>query len=481
MARLLIVGLVLVLGLPINLLAGQITEIKTVKKTQDEIEIAIEGSYGAYQGIGLRSPARFVIDFQEAFLSESVAGSLPVEGSIVSQIKTAAKGNDVRIVLESVDKEKLFHCTMHDREGMIIVKCWMPEENPEMPVQDAFMEEVGDVPTPPSLPKKELSDLFGWQEKQETTESIDELGEKKLSKYTGQKITLDFYKTELHNVFRLFAEMSGKNFIIDENVKGDLTLSLKEVPWDSAMDLILDLKDLVKEEKLETTIIKPRPVKEETGKGELVVKKFSEEILQPARILKEEKENRGRAQNMILNAHNFETMGKTDDALSQYEQAYILWQDNLDLIMKTAYLHYIKGHYAKSYYLSGQALQLNPKNSEAALYAALSAANMGKTGEARQLFELAVDSKPQIPEAFYNFALFLKKEKDYVSAFSVYKKYEQIFGPSLDVWLAVAGLYEIQGLDSEACNQYKAILKSGFTMDKKTNQIIKSKVQTLCR
>ncbi len=61
MARTLIMGLILLLGLPLPIFAGQITDVRVEKKAQDEIEIVIEGAYGAYQGIGLRSPARFVI------------------------------------------------------------------------------------------------------------------------------------------------------------------------------------------------------------------------------------------------------------------------------------------------------------------------------------------------------------------------------------------------------------------------------------
>ena len=50
MARTLIMGLILLLGLPLPLFAGEITGVKVEKKTQDEIEIIIEGDHGAYQG-----------------------------------------------------------------------------------------------------------------------------------------------------------------------------------------------------------------------------------------------------------------------------------------------------------------------------------------------------------------------------------------------------------------------------------------------
>ena len=247
------------------------------------------------------------------------------------------------------------------------------------------------------------------------------------------------------------------------------------------MDLILELKDLVKEEKLGTIIIKPKPVKAAADKGELVVKKYSEEILQPAKLMRQKKEDRQRAQDLILKAHNLEAAGEKKEALALYKQAYELWKDNTDLIMKGAYLNYTMGHFARSYFLSGEALKRNPKNSEAALYAALSAARMGRTEDARQLFELALMARPKLPEAFYNYALFLRKEKDYAGAQAVYQHHEQVFGPSLEVELAIAGLCEIQAKNDEACQKYEQIQKAGFTVDKETERMVQKKIQTLCR
>ena len=51
--------------------------------------------------------------------------------------------------------------------------------------------------------------------------------------YTGEKIALDFYDTDIKNVFRILREVSGKNFAIDKDVTGKVTMTLdKPVPWD---------------------------------------------------------------------------------------------------------------------------------------------------------------------------------------------------------------------------------------------------------
>ena len=63
--------------------------------------------------------------------------------------------------------------------------------------------------------------------------------------YTGEKIALDFYETDIKNVFRILREVSGKNFAIDKDVTGKVTMTLdKPVPWDQVMDLVLRMNQL---------------------------------------------------------------------------------------------------------------------------------------------------------------------------------------------------------------------------------------------
>jgi type IV pilus assembly protein PilQ len=68
---------------------------------------------------------------------------------------------------------------------------------------------------------------------------------KRTKKFTGEKIALDFYKTDIKNVFRILREVSGKNFAIDKDVNGKVTLTLeKPVPWDQVLDLVLRMNQL---------------------------------------------------------------------------------------------------------------------------------------------------------------------------------------------------------------------------------------------
>jgi type IV pilus assembly protein PilQ len=63
-------------------------------------------------------------------------------------------------------------------------------------------------------------------------------------KYIGQRISLDFKDADLQNVFRIIAEVSHLNIITSDEVRGKVTLRLINVPWDQALDLVLQAKAL---------------------------------------------------------------------------------------------------------------------------------------------------------------------------------------------------------------------------------------------
>lgn len=62
--------------------------------------------------------------------------------------------------------------------------------------------------------------------------------------YEGQRVNLDFQDIDIHNVFRLLAEVSNLNIIVSDKVTGKLTMRLRDVPWDQALDLVLSTQKL---------------------------------------------------------------------------------------------------------------------------------------------------------------------------------------------------------------------------------------------
>jgi type IV pilus secretin PilQ/predicted competence protein len=66
--------------------------------------------------------------------------------------------------------------------------------------------------------------------------------------FTGQKLSLDFKDADIKNVFRLLAEVSGLNIVVTNDVNRKVTLRLVDVPWDQALDLLIDTNGLGKEQ-----------------------------------------------------------------------------------------------------------------------------------------------------------------------------------------------------------------------------------------
>ncbi len=64
--------------------------------------------------------------------------------------------------------------------------------------------------------------------------------------YTGKKISLDFQDIEVRRVLQLLADFTGINMVAADSVQGNITLRLKDVPWDQALDIILKTRNLDK-------------------------------------------------------------------------------------------------------------------------------------------------------------------------------------------------------------------------------------------
>ncbi len=62
--------------------------------------------------------------------------------------------------------------------------------------------------------------------------------------YTGEKITLNFQSIEVRALLQVIADFTNFNVVTSESVTGSLTLRLKDVPWDQALDIILQAKGL---------------------------------------------------------------------------------------------------------------------------------------------------------------------------------------------------------------------------------------------
>jgi type IV pilus assembly protein PilQ len=75
--------------------------------------------------------------------------------------------------------------------------------------------------------------------------------------YTGEKLSLNFQNIEVRAVLQLLADFTGMNLVTSDTVKGNLTLRLKNVPWDQALDIILKSKGLAMRQSGNVMMVAP--------------------------------------------------------------------------------------------------------------------------------------------------------------------------------------------------------------------------------
>ncbi|MGB8600011.1 MAG: type IV pilus secretin PilQ, partial [Burkholderiales bacterium] len=75
--------------------------------------------------------------------------------------------------------------------------------------------------------------------------------------YSGEKLSLNFQNIEVRAVLQVIADFTGLNIITSDSVTGNTTLRLKDVPWDQALDIILQSKGLAKRKNGNVVLIAP--------------------------------------------------------------------------------------------------------------------------------------------------------------------------------------------------------------------------------
>ncbi|MEN8107977.1 MAG: type IV pilus secretin PilQ [Pseudomonadota bacterium] len=178
---------------------------------------------------------KVIIDFYRAELPEALSRRLDVLdfATPVKTIDTYSRGKDVHMVITPMGEyEHLAYQT--GNEFTIEIKAVTPEEAEER--------------------KK------------------DEFG------YTGERLSLNFQDIEVRSVLQLIADFTGLNIVVSDTVGGSLTLRLKNVPWDQALDIILKTKGLGMRQAGNVMLVAPSEEIAAREKLELEAQKQIEEL-----------------------------------------------------------------------------------------------------------------------------------------------------------------------------------------------------------
>ena len=199
----------------------------TFDKTADKERVIVSTSKLMGYTASRDSARTLVLTLDKMYVPDDLKTKLPagnlkvIEGVYSSQAKSGERPvTAIRIVL----KNAVPHLVREEGNQLII-----DVDTIFMPTSDLMKAEVSKV---------EAAKLGA---KPETDARLD----KKESKvFTGQRITADFQDANIRSVFRLIAEVSGLNIVAGEDVKGLITMKLNEVPWDQALETILDVQQL---------------------------------------------------------------------------------------------------------------------------------------------------------------------------------------------------------------------------------------------
>ena len=106
--------------------------------------------------------------------------------------------------------------------------------------------------------------------------TVDAAGQKI---YTGELLSLNFQDIEVRAVLQIIADFTGLNVVVSDTVQGNLTLRLQNVPWDQALDIILQTKGLTQRQNGNVIFIAPAEEVIAREKLELEALKAKEELV----------------------------------------------------------------------------------------------------------------------------------------------------------------------------------------------------------
>lgn len=235
------------------------------------LSIKINGEIDAEPPV--KTPGYFTLTIKKSTLPKNLQRSLETR-SFVSPILRVTpmliktkKGTDTKIrVATRVDTsfsyrqegDMLFIDFKHP-EGMLGDKLIVDDIEKKNKHAQAKAAPVADVDIP-----AELTPVSESNGKQSTSSTQG---------YKGRKITLEFADAEVRKIFQLLSEVSNKNFVLGDEVTGNISLKLVNVPWDQALDIILDTKGLDKREDGNIIIIKGKGKFKSQAEEELEIKK----------------------------------------------------------------------------------------------------------------------------------------------------------------------------------------------------------------
>lgn len=169
------------------------------------------------------------------------------------------KGSD-SCIISVLMKEKVPHHLLKEAKNIN----WDFYYNNDKPQQIKFSEE-----------------MVAGDEKGESQDKVGDSDSKRT--YKGKRISMDFKDANIHNILRLISEVAKINIITSDDVKGNVTVTLRNVPWDQALEIILKTKGLGMKKTGNIIRVAPLEVFQKEAEAEMAKKKALD-ALEPLKV-----------------------------------------------------------------------------------------------------------------------------------------------------------------------------------------------------
>lgn len=435
------------------------------------IQCSSEPTYTVYE---LFKPSRIVVDIADAEVKTQKKLTLPPNFEIGLTIKSITNVNPNLTRIEfALPQSYSFNTSQKDNNIIITIASFKSSKSEGTSEGSSGNEASSKIKAKQSiesqLPKVDPMKPAKAKGKEKSASASEMEDTFSFAGYKKERITVDFYKIDLHNVFRLLREVSGANIVVDQAVAGSLTLALDDVPWDFALDIILNLKDLQKEERFNTIVILPKQKQfnwPERAEDNLSFEADEDMIVQESLVIQQQEtipQNVVEAKKIIAKGRTAEKKGNFETAVQNYEKGLDKWPDNGRLANKIAAIYLVQlRQNAKAVYYADKALDVDSKNSGAALNAAIASANMHENSKAQQYFDQSVNVGKPSSAALLSYASFSENMERYDAAIKLLKKHDEIYGQNVNSMISRARILDKMGDEAAATEVYRAILLSGY-------------------
>ena len=472
------------------------------KEIDDTVEVNIKGSGSIISTIyELPNPERVVVDIANAEFSKEFSDK--IQSSVIQlQTKELKEANPSILRFEFTLKEKLSYETqkIDDTIKIVFSKKIKSSQEDTSGKEDSsrYIEKNSAASLGEQGGKDKISNVIGIHKNIDTQlpeiKPLDSILSPKakeqqmqdafnFSGYNKERITVEFQKMDLHNVFNFLRQVSGVNIVVDESVQGSLTLVLDDVPWDFALDIILNLKDLEKEERFNTLVIYPKDKRfkwPDQAQNNLSFQADSQVVEQESLIIKQlerQPVEATEAKQYIALARDAEKKENFEIAVQHYEKALDKWPENSRLANKIASLYLVQlRQNAKALYYAKIALDKDNSNASASLNAAIASVNMQDKQKAITYFNQCTATQKPAKEALLSYALFKEEQHIYNDALHLLEKHNILYGEDLNSLVSVARIHDKMGKQQQATESYKKVLLSGFNLPPDLAKYIKGRV-----